>query len=299
MTRTNWPVHSSLVAFRRVAGDEEADPADHAVLEIGAAALNHVVDGKQQLVPDALAHRVLELLVVERRPGVGAVPVERHVAGVAVHDPVVIDLAARATLRTIEIQQPERTGPGLLEVERRRDVEARTRRAVEQRMRPVDGDGSGILGTVERPRARSRVRVHVDRVDPEDLGEHSRGLTRDFDLDRVVRQASGREIDRAGTAAVRGQVLRCKSTCGTGALRQLLSAGKDSCVRGRLRRALGAVPRADVEDEGDRAEQRGHEDDAEDGGLAGLAAKTIHSTRSVVSDSRLPDATTMPRMLIS
>ena len=93
-----------------------------------------------------------------------------------------------------------------------------------------------------------------------------------------------REGELAGAATVRAEVLRRERARGAGALGQLLSGGKRGCVRGRLGRALLAEPRADVEHQRDRAEQRGQEDDAEDGGLAGLAAKTVHSTRSVVSD---------------
>ena len=95
-------------------------------------------------------------------------------------------------------------------------------------------------------------------------------------------------------APVRAEVLRGERARGAGALGKRLRAGERGCIGGRLGRALLAEPRADVEHHRDRAEQGGHEDDAEDGGLAGLAAKTVHSTRSVVSDLRFPDATTNP-----
>ena len=43
-----------------------------------------------------------------------------------------------------------------------------------------------------------------------------------------------------------------------------------------------------------RTEQPGDEDDGQHRGLAAFVAYTFHSTRSVVSDLRSPDATTNP-----
>ena len=65
----------------------------------------------------------------------------------------------------------------------------------------------------------------------------------------------------------------------------------------RLRVALLAEPGADVEHHRDGAEERGQEHDGDDRGLATIVADALHSTRSVVLDSRSPAATTNPSRL--
>src|SRR5687767_7995674 len=69
-------LHRSLASLRCKIGDDESDPADDVVFEIGAAALDRVVDREQQLVADANVQRFLDLLVVEGGARIGAVPAE-------------------------------------------------------------------------------------------------------------------------------------------------------------------------------------------------------------------------------
>src|SRR3954453_3028125 len=115
----------AAVSGGRKSADLEADPADHVVLEVRALFVRDVVDGKEELVADPLRHRVLDLRRVELGAGIGEVPVDRHVAAVAVQDPAGEGPRTAAAVRVVEVQEPESPGPDLLEIQRRWDAVAR------------------------------------------------------------------------------------------------------------------------------------------------------------------------------
>src|SRR5205807_1380718 len=117
----------SAVSVERVVGRLEGGPADHVVFEIRALTVDRVVDREEEVGVQPLVERVLDLGGVELGAGHRVVPAERHRTAIALQDPVSHRVRpAVSAVASVDVDDLEASGTDLLQVERRRNVEART-----------------------------------------------------------------------------------------------------------------------------------------------------------------------------
>src|SRR5215207_9717846 len=253
-------------AMDGVTGHVEDGEADDVVLEAGPLGLDRVVHREQEVwfVSEAKVERVFDVRRIRLDSGIRVVPLlDVRVAVEPFADPLADVLEPRPTVRAVDVEETERAGPGLLEVDRRRFAWSDSAvavvlapaltawRAVEHLVLPVDGDRGCAPRAGQHSRTGNGFRAHVDRASAEQLREEPWCRTFRDDFDRVVWDERRSELDVLGleSAIVR---LGIGESDGLGRRRtrggKFLRAGERRGIGVRLQLPVGAVPRADVDD---------------------------------------------------